>query len=611
MKDNDYYGFFVPMDLKHGMTDASTNDMYPLNDFSIRNLYIEVSEIYKPKTVTFYIYDDMDVEMLMFNGDTSVIYKQGDIPNGKFPYKKEIQTIDGDYYVDEKLYNGDNMNITCKNATVKGVNKWYFITDNNIGNKGEVHQLGKYVIINAHDNMTVHLSLSKSAVADMYITADSGISVVDINRPANVVPTDGNTLYTTDATLNSPYMLQAYFKVSSSDMTADAITAEKRFYYDNDVEDSTQFASAQISISDGTIQYKDMREYGYYTISFRNTICYERKSAKVMVMYSDGDNIIPKINGHGTANSTTNDGNAVFTFKDLSNTTNTYTLSLIIPNDIIKTYPSATVRYKQRVTESDVVSWINASDMTIDNRYTIQIGGDDAFGKAKLLEIEISPQKIITYSVKIVNTDQLCEVFFWDYVNNTYTSLGDNLNITFTTSLDNPNKFKVKFVVKDKKIYQFYSLLYVSPSGLKEHESNNNKFNDEGYVEYEDSFVAANDYVLTITPINDKKVYLTFPNDSTLNELVVTTKPQIPNISNGSIESIIYKKYALGNDEVKFKINGLPESVSSVNLYMYGSDTDDINANVWINTPFTKGCSVVDSSVSFDYKYKCGFDNDT
>ena len=43
---------------------------------------------------------------------------------------------------------------------------------------------------------------------------------------------------------------------------------------------------------------------------------------------------------------------------------------------------------------------------------------------------------------------------------------------------------------------------------------------------------------------------------------------------------------------------------------MYGSDTDDINANVWINTPFTKGCSVVDSSVSFDYKYKCGFYND-
>ena len=61
MKDNDYYGFFVPMDLKHGMTDDATNPMYPLNDFSIRTLYIEVTEKYKPKTVTFYIYDDMDV----------------------------------------------------------------------------------------------------------------------------------------------------------------------------------------------------------------------------------------------------------------------------------------------------------------------------------------------------------------------------------------------------------------------------------------------------------------------------------------------------------------------------------------------------------------------
>lgn len=76
MKDNDYYGFFVPMDLKqhyinvdpsNPMTDDSSNPMYPLNDFSIRNLYIEVTEIYKPKTVTFYIYDDMDVEM--FNGE--------------------------------------------------------------------------------------------------------------------------------------------------------------------------------------------------------------------------------------------------------------------------------------------------------------------------------------------------------------------------------------------------------------------------------------------------------------------------------------------------------------------------------------------------------------
>ena len=44
---------------------------------------------------------------------------------------------------------------------------------------------------------------------------------------------------------------------------------------------------------------------------------------------------------------------------------------------------------------------------------------------------------------------------------------------------------------------------------------------------------------------------------------------------------------------------------------MYGSDTDDINAdNVWIKPPNTKSCSVVDGSISFDYKYKYGFYND-
>ena len=127
MKDNDYYGFFVPMDLKrhditvdssNPMTVDSSNDMYPLNDFSIRNLYIEVFERYKPKTVTFYIYDDMDVEMLKFNGETYVIYnKNTDNKDKKFPYKKEIQTIDGDYYYNDVLYNGDNMNITCNNAS--------------------------------------------------------------------------------------------------------------------------------------------------------------------------------------------------------------------------------------------------------------------------------------------------------------------------------------------------------------------------------------------------------------------------------------------------------------------------------------------------------------
>ena len=116
----------------------------------------------------------MDVEMLKFNGETDVIYnKSTDNKNKKFPYKKEIQTQDGDYYVGEKLYNGDNMNITCKNATDEYARGWYFITDNNIGNKSAVHNLDEYSIINAYDNMTVHLSLSKVVVASMYITADS------------------------------------------------------------------------------------------------------------------------------------------------------------------------------------------------------------------------------------------------------------------------------------------------------------------------------------------------------------------------------------------------------------------------------------------------------
>ena len=244
--------------------------------------------------------------------------------------------------------------------------------------------------------------------------------------------------------------------------------------------------------------------------------------------------------------------------------------------------------------------------MTSDNSYTIQIGGDAEFGKAKLLDIEITPQEAIRYSVKIVNTDQLCKVFSWDYVKEEYTSLGDDLNITLTTSYDNPNKFKVKFDVKDKETYNFYTLLYVSPSGLIEHEPNINKFNADGEAVYEDSFVAANGYELTITPIIGNIVYLTFPNDSTLNVTTTALK-----ISDGSNESIIYEKYALDNDKVTFTINGLPESVLSVNLYMYGSDTDDINAdNVWIKPPNTKSCNVVDGSVSFDYKYKYGFYND-
>ena len=43
---------------------------------------------------------------------------------------------------------------------------------------------------------------------------------------------------------------------------------------------------------------------------------------------------------------------------------------------------------------------------------------------------------------------------------------------------------------------------------------------------------------------------------------------------------------------------------------MYGSDTDDINANTWLLSGIKNGYSVVDSSVSFDYKYKYGFYND-
>ena len=70
-------------------------------------------------------------------------------------------------------------------------------------------------------------------------------------------------------------------------------------------------------------------------------------------------------------------------------------------------------------------------------------------------------------------------MYSWDYVKRTYTSLGDELNITLKTSYDNPNKFKVKFDVKDKETYNFYTLLYVSPSGLIEHEPNINKFNDD------------------------------------------------------------------------------------------------------------------------------------
>ena len=155
------------------------------------------------------------------------------------------------------------MNITCKNATDEHVKTWYFITDNNIGNNSTVYNLGAYVIINAYDNMTVHLSLSKMLVASMYITADSTISVVDINRPTNVVPTDGKNVYKTDDTPGSSYALQAYFKVNSSDTTADVITVEKRFYDNDKVEDLTEFTSEQISVSDGTILYKKMHTDGY------------------------------------------------------------------------------------------------------------------------------------------------------------------------------------------------------------------------------------------------------------------------------------------------------------------------------------------------------------
>ena len=152
-------------------------------------------------------------------------------------------------------------------------------------------------------------------------------------------------------------------------------------------------------------------------------------------------------------------------------------------------------------------------------------------------------------------------MFSKDYVKDEYISLGDELNITLKTSYDNPNKFKVKFDVKDKETYNFYTLLYVSPSGSTKDESNINKFNADGEAVYEDSQVATNGYVLTITPIIGNIVYLTFPNDSTLN--VTTTALQI---SDGSNESIIYEKYVLDNDKVRFTINGLPESVTSVNL---------------------------------------------
>ena len=334
MKDNDYYGFFVPMDLKrhditvdssNPMTVDSSNDMYPLNDFSIRNLYIEVTEIYKPKTVTFYIYNDMDVNMLAADSSVISIYnRETDNSDKKFPYKKEIQTIDGEYYIDDKKYNGDNMRITCVNASDEYAKDWYFIADNNIGN---ITHLGEYAIINVYDNMTVHLSLSKSVVAYMYITADSTIRVYDIYRKM-VVPTDGKTLYTTDARPNSPYMLQAYFMASSSDTTANVITVEKRFYNNDDVEDLTKFESAQISISNGTVQYNNMSMStdGHYEISFRNTVRYESKTANVMVIYSDGNNIKPTINEEGTINYTVNNGNTVFKFTELTDTTNTYTL---------------------------------------------------------------------------------------------------------------------------------------------------------------------------------------------------------------------------------------------------------------------------------------------
>ena len=89
----------------------------------------------------------------------------------------------------------------------------------------------------------------------MYITADSTIRVYDIYRKM-VVPTDGVTVHTTDATPNSSHMLQAYFSVSSSDMTANVITVEKRFFYvENDMvaEDLSERSSVQISISNGTV----------------------------------------------------------------------------------------------------------------------------------------------------------------------------------------------------------------------------------------------------------------------------------------------------------------------------------------------------------------------
>ena len=65
---------------------------------------------------------------------------------------------------------------------------------------------------------------------------------------------------------------------------------------------------------------------GHYEISFRNTVRYESKTANVMVIYSDGNNIKPTINEEGTINYTVNNGNTVFKFTELTDTTNTYTL---------------------------------------------------------------------------------------------------------------------------------------------------------------------------------------------------------------------------------------------------------------------------------------------
>ena len=100
--------------------------------------------------------------------------------------------------------------------------------------------------------------------------------------------------------------------------------------------------------------------------------------------------------------------------------------------------------------------------------------------------------------------------------------------------------------------------------------------------------------------INYNILYLTtYPNESTVNELTVTTDAAF--VSSGSN----YKKYAVGDNE--FTIEGLPESVSSVNLYMDGSDTDDIGISGWYPVSVKNDISVVDGSVKFNYKYKYGF----